>query len=143
MKLWPGHVRIVLDTNIFISALITEGSPPDRLYRHWEAELFSLITSQEQLAELQRVVRYSHLERFISFPETTALLESIDAKAQIVGDLPTVSYSPDPDDNIILATAIAGEADYLVSGDKQGLLLLKNVEGIPIITAREALDLLD
>lgn len=59
--------------------------------------------------------------------------------ARILTDLPVVSWSRDPDDNIILATAVAGKADYLVPGDKKGLLILKQVEGIPILTASEAL----
>lgn len=59
-----------------------------------------------------------------------------------VTSLPIVSYSPDPDDNIILATAIAGKADYLVSGDKSDLLKLGIIEDILIITPRQALDIL-
>jgi uncharacterized protein len=50
-----------------------------------------------------------------------------------VTSLPIVSYSPDPDDNIILATAIAGKANYLVSGDKSDLLKLGVVEDIFIL----------
>jgi predicted nucleic acid-binding protein len=69
------------------------------------------------------------------------MLTGITTYAISVTSLPIVSYSPDPDDNIILATAIAGRADYLVSGDKSDLLALKKVEDIPIITARQALNI--
>ncbi len=54
-----------------------------------------------------------------------------------------VSYFPDHDDNRILAIAIAGQASYVVSGDRAGMLSLGDVEGIPIITARQAVDILD
>ena len=57
----------------------------------------------------------------------------------VMADLPEVNVSPDSKDNPILATAVAGEADLLVSGDKGDMLALGNVEGIPIVTAREAI----
>ena len=54
--------------------------------------------------------------------------------------LPTVDLSPDPDDNAILATAIKTRADFIVSGDKTDLLSLTEAQGIPIITARQAME---
>ena len=54
-----------------------------------------------------------------------------------------MNYSPDPDDNIILATAIAGGADIVVSGDKRDMLALGEVEGIRNMTARDAMLLLE
>ena len=50
-----------------------------------------------------------------------------------------MNFSPDPKDNPILAAAIAGKADVIVSGDKKHMLALGEVEGIPVVTAREAL----
>ena len=57
----------------------------------------------------------------------------------VMADLPEVNVSPDSRDNPILATAVAGEAGLIVSGDKGDMLALGNVEGIPIVTAREAI----
>jgi predicted nucleic acid-binding protein len=51
-----------------------------------------------------------------------------------------VNLSPDPKDNPILAAAIAGKADLIVSGDKKHMLALGAVAGIPIVTAKNALD---
>ena len=58
-------------------------------------------------------------------------------------DLPKVDVSEDPDDNPILATALAGKADFIVTGDKRDLLSLKKFEGIPIVTARTLVEILD
>lgn len=135
-------MRIVLDTNVFVSSLLTEGGLPDRLYRSWDADMFSLVTSRQQLAEFKRVTSYPHLQRFMRLTALQTMENGIESRALILTDLPSVSYSPDPDDNVILATAIAGDADYLVSGDKKGLLLLGEVESIPILTVRDALDLI-
>ena len=70
------------------------------------------------------------------------MLETIDVGAVIVREIPVVTYSPDPDDNIILATAIAGRADYIVSGDKRDMLALREIDGIRIVTAKNAVGLL-
>ena len=58
-------------------------------------------------------------------------------------DLIEVAHSPDPDDNRILAIALAGQADYVVSGDRADMLSLGEVEGIPVMTARQAVEILD
>ena len=71
------------------------------------------------------------------------MLQTLQEDAEILQELPDVNISPDPDDNAILATAIAGKADYLVSGDKGDLLGLGEIEGIPIVTARMALRLIE
>ncbi len=144
---WPGHVKIVLDTNILISAVITPGGLSDELYQAWMDGVFTLITSNDQIAEVKRVVTYEHLQRFIKPYQANRLLETISSEAQIVECLPEVDLSPDPDDNAILATALAGGADLIVTGDKRDLLSLKQIDAavgssrvISIITAREAIE---
>ena len=136
-------VRIVLDTGIFISALITRGTPPDRLYQSWRKRHFTLITSVEQLEEIERVLSYKKLERFINPVEAQILLHGLRRRALVACDLPTVDLSPDADDNKIIATALAGNADYLVSGDKANLLCLGTANGMPIVTARKMVTLLE
>ena len=56
----------------------------------------------------------------------------------MLGDVPVTRRSPDPKDDPILAVAIAGDVELVVSGDKNDMLALDNVEGIPIRSAREA-----
>ncbi len=136
-------MRIVLDTGIFVSALITKNTPPDMLYMAWRKGLFSLITSQAQLEEIERVLSYKKLARYIKKQEATSLINILDTLAEIVVDIPEVDLSPDPDDNKIIATAIAGEADYLISGDKADLLSLKMVQNIPILSPRQAIEQFD
>jgi len=139
-KLWRGLVRIVLDTNIIISGLLSETGPPGQLLRFWLKGRFELATSRAQLEELSRVFDYKKIRARISFDQAIAFLDHIDALAFVVDTLPTVDFSPDPDDNAILSTAIESKADFIVSGDKPDLLSLKKVKGIPIITARRALN---
>ena len=133
-------MRVVLDTNILIGALITKGTPPDRLYRAWLRGEIELVTSATQMAELAEVLARPRLQKFLDADEAAAIVENFGARAHIVHDLPHVTVSPDSKDNAILAAAIAGEADLIVSGDKKHVLALGEVEGIPVVTAREALE---
>jgi putative PIN family toxin of toxin-antitoxin system len=135
-------VRVVLDTGILISALITRNTPPDLLYRAWRKGLFTLITSAAQLEEIERVLTYKKLERYICRDEAQLLIDGLYRLALMVPRLPTIDFSPDPDDNKIIATAIAGNADYLVSGDKRDLLSLRIVDQIPVVTARQMMEVL-
>ena len=135
-------MRIVLDTGIFISALISRNTPPDILYSAWLKRLIHLVTSDAQLEEIERVLSYKKLERFIQVREATLLLDNVGSIAEVLTNLPSVTLSPDPDDNMIIATALEGRANYLVSGDKKDLLSLGRVQNIPIITPREAVEYL-
>jgi hypothetical protein len=132
-------VNLVLDSNVLVSALLTKGTPPDQLYQAWANGRFDLVTSHWQIDELKRVLSYEKLKRYIKPMEASLLLENLDAMAQIVEVAQPRSESPDPDDNWILATAVTGEADLLVTGDKNDLLRLKQVAGVRIVNAREAL----
>jgi putative PIN family toxin of toxin-antitoxin system len=133
-------VRLVLDSNLFISSLITVDTPPDLLCRQWQAGNFDLITSCEQIAEIVRVTGYAKLQKYFTQDEAADLLKNLHYLSEVVtlGNVPAISK--DPADNLIIATALAGAADYLVTGDKRDLLHLGEVEGIPIITARQALE---
>jgi putative PIN family toxin of toxin-antitoxin system len=136
-------VRILLDTNIIISGLLSSAGPPGKLMQGWLDGTFDLVTSQAQLEELQRALGYERLRDRINPEQARDFLENIEVSAIMVTSVGEVSFSADPDDNVILATAIAGQADLIVSGDKPGMLSLGAVEGITIVTPREALDRLE
>ena len=132
-------MRVVLDTNILVGALITKGTPPDRLYQAWLRAEIELVTSPAQMAEMVDVLARPRMQKFIDADEAAAIVENIGTCAVIVDRLPVVDFSPDPKDNPILAAAIAGKADLIVSGDKKHMLALRDVEGIPVVSARDAL----
>ena len=133
-------MRLLLDTNIIISGLLSSKGAPGKLVRAWLSGRFELVTSEEQLDELRRVLDYEHLKRLIKPAQARDFVENVDALAIMAVDLPVLDVSPDPDDNVILATAVAGDAEAVVSGDKRDVLALGEVEGVSIITAREAVE---
>ncbi len=143
MKWWPGRVRILLDTNVIISGFLSAKGPPGLLLQRWLDGRFDLVTSQTQLDELGRALGYEKFRDRINSDQMRDFVDNIDVMAVVVPSVPDVMLFPDPDDNPILATAIAGQADLIVSGDKPHMLALGEVEGIPIVTPREALNRLE
>ncbi len=132
-------MRVVLDTGVLIAALISSDTPPDLVYQAWRKKRFELVTSEWQLAEFRRVSRHPKLRRFLRPSEAGNLVNGLRQRALVIKRLPEVELSPDPNDNPLLATALAGKADFLVTGDKRGLLALKKVERTRILTARQFL----
>ncbi|MFN8373625.1 MAG: putative toxin-antitoxin system toxin component, PIN family [Anaerolineae bacterium] len=135
-------MKLVLDTGILISALITKGTPPDLLYQAWRENKFELLTSDAQIAEFLRVSQYPKLKRYLKPIEAQQLVAGLQSQAEVLLSIPEVSYSPDPDDNKIIAIGIVGKTDYIISGDKRHMLSLDTVENIPIIAARKAVEIL-
>jgi putative PIN family toxin of toxin-antitoxin system len=133
-------VKLVLDTNVLVSALLTKGTPPDQLYQAWKARRFALAISTWQINELHRVLGYEKLQPYLNGFEASLLLENIDSTAQIIEVTAPRTESPDPDDNWILASAVVSQADLLVTGDKNDLLQLKQIEGVKIVNARTGLE---
>ena len=135
-------MRVVLDTGILIAALITADTSPDQAYQAWRKKRFTLVTSVWQLGEFRRASRYERVKKFFKPTEAGNLVNGLMRHATVLTELPDVDLSRDPQDNPVLAMAIAGEADYLVTGDRRGLLSLKRVGATRIVTAAEFLKVL-
>jgi len=118
-------MRVVLDTNILVSALISRSGPTDRLYVAWKDRRFQLVTSIEQLDEFRRVTRYPRVKRLIDPSAAGVMYNQLQISAIVLDKLPTVNRSRDPGDNFLLAMAEAGAAEYLVTGDKRDILSLE------------------
>ena len=135
-------MRVVLDTGILIAALITADTSPDQVYQAWRKKRFTLVTSVWQLGEFRRASRYERVKKFLKPAEAGNLINGLKRHATVLKELPDVDLSRDPMDNPVLAMAIAAEADYLVTGDRRGLLSLKRVGATRIVTAAEFLKIL-
>jgi putative PIN family toxin of toxin-antitoxin system len=132
-------VRLVLDTNILISSLLTPGGRPRQLYGLWLAGAYQLVTSPPQLAELRRVMDYPKIVKRTRPADTDKMIEQLRDSDWLVDQLPDCQLSPDPMDNLILATAMAGDADAVVTGDRRHLLSVASRSPVPIVTVVEAL----
>lgn len=130
-------MRVVLDTNILISALLIQSGHPAAIYAAWQEGLFTLLTCADQLEELRATLSKPALAARIKPYKAGRLVNEMKHLAEIVGELPRVVRSPDPTDDFLLALCEAGFADYLVTGDKSGLLALRRHQMTRILTARE------
>lgn len=135
-------MRVVLDTNILISALIRQANVPGQVLRAWAAGRFDLITHETQLDEFRAVSRRQQLRGPLRPAEAGRVVNQIRLHAEIVHRLPFVQRSSDPADDFLLAICQVGDADYLVSGDKAGLLALGRHGRTSIVTARRFLDVI-
>lgn len=133
-------LRVVLDTNVLISAIGWRGNPRKVLALCIEGKL-NLMQTQETSKELERVLQRPKFN-FIPREKKRELLQHLTLISTKVTPKENVEViREDPEDNKFLDCAVAGKADYIVSGD-QHLLELNEHEGIKIVTASELLKVL-
>ena len=134
-------MRIILDTNTVISALLWKGSPHHLFTVARGRRDIALYSSPKLLAELADVLSRAKLAPAVSSTHRSpeSLMRRYVGLVSIVvpASVPPV-VAADPDDDHVLACALAAQADLIVSGDSH-LLNLKTYQGIPIVTAAEVL----
>ncbi len=132
--------RLVVDTNVFVSGLISESGSPGRILQGIRDKRLIHLVSDSIVEEYLRVLNYPRIRKFKQI--TDAFIADIAAylvyQTQRIEIVSKIALSHDPDDNVFLETAVDGRADLLVTGDKADLLSLRAVEGIPIVSASEA-----
>lgn len=133
-------MRLVLDTNVVVSALLWDGSPK-RLMQAGLGEGVLFITSAPLLKELTETLSKSKFEKKIA-----ASLLSVDQLVNFYAELVSVvrpvfvpRLAPDPDDDVVIGTALAVKANFVVTGDRT-LLSIAEYEGVRIISVSEALN---
>ena len=132
--------RAVVDVNLSISWILTAGPTLGRLFAAWRAVRFVYLISPPIAEELRRVLG--------ELPERThaaaaEYLEALKEDAEwTVGEQLAAGACRDPDDDMFLSCALEGNADYVVTGDKD-LLDMRTFRGVRIVTPREFLLLLD
>lgn len=130
-------MRVVLDTNVFVAAVVADGLCRDlvrvRVLPH------TIITSEPLLRELRTTLR----NKFAAGPDELPLLSQLNEEAEIIrpGRF-RERVCRDKDDDVVLATALAGKADVIVTGDDD-LLVLKEFRRVRIWSPRQFLELLD
>jgi uncharacterized protein len=130
-------MRVVIDTNIVASALITPGGKPAAIIDAWLDGKFTLLTCAAQLDELHATLEKPRVAELIKPHKAGRLINQIKRLAEDLAPLPSVERSSDPRDDYLLALSEAGKADYLVTGDKGGLLSLNRHKTTRIVSGSE------
>ena len=132
-------MKVVLDTNVLISALISPHNPPDLILQSWLAGDFELLTSEDQLEEIRRVSRYEHLLPFLQPHRVGLIINRMRSLATIVKPGTLISEEAlDPDDNFLIVICEAGSANNLVTGDQRaGLLERRYIGATEVLTAAQ------
>jgi putative PIN family toxin of toxin-antitoxin system len=130
-------VRIVLDTNVFISGIFFSG-PPHRILQGWRDGRIQLVLTPEIIEEYQRVAAVIH-EKFPAV-DLTRLLDMVVVEAEMCQAEPLFeAVSADPDDDKFIACALSSGSKLIVSGDKH-LLDVNGYRGIEILKPRPFVD---
>lgn len=127
-------MRVVLDTNVIISAALIRGGNEDQIIRAWQRGAFELVLSPPILEEIGRALFYEKLRKFrwMTDAEIAELLQILAQGSALVSGRAKVKASRDPDDDKFLAAAIEAGAGFVVTGDRD-LLDLKSYRGVCIV----------
>ena len=129
--------RVVIDTNVLISAALIDESVSARARDH-AVRYGQLIATEQTFAELAGKFLAPKFDRYASRAKRETLLRRLQPIIEIVPVIQVVSVCRDPRDNMFLEAAVNGQADVLVTGDKD-LLALRPFSGLEILTPAEYL----
>ncbi|HID54373.1 MAG TPA: putative toxin-antitoxin system toxin component, PIN family [Anaerolineae bacterium] len=130
-------IKAVIDTNVLISSLMASQGNPYRIFAAWQQGKFTLVISDYMLQELRHVLIYPRIASRLRLNETelAVVLKAFTEKSEIVIAPRDLSGATrDPKDDPVVACAVTGQADYLVSGD-QDILVLRTYNGVQMVTA--------
>ena len=135
-------IRAVLDVNVLASGSLKAPTPPGLLLDIWQAGSFRLIVSAHILTNLQRALAKTYFQRRLTAAESSAFLALLRQEATLTPIIvPVHGIAPDAEDDLVLATAMSGQADYLVTGDA-AFQDLQAYQGIRIVSPRAFLEIL-
>lgn len=131
-------IRAVLDTNVWVSAILSPGHPPAKILELALTGNLRLIISAGIIREIGRVLQYPKVKKALERRRITSqeaddvILKLLKAAIIAPGEILAEGVSDDPADDMIIACALEGRADFIISGDHH-LIDLKNYQGIKIV----------
>lgn len=124
-------MRIVLDTNVLVSAVLKKSSSPSLVLGLAQRD-YTMLKSCESDKELRRVLLKPYIQKIVD-PSTTALIEAALQASELIAITRRITACRDPMDDKFLELAVNGNANVIISGDKD-LLSMAEFQGVPIIS---------
>ena len=135
-------LRVVLDPGVLVSAVLTAAGPPAQVVDRWRDAEFDLVVSPHLLEELLDVLLRPQFRTIVDELDARTYVEALRGEALVADDIEDPpAVTPDPDDDYLVALAVAGRADLIVSGDSH--LTDLSAPPVPVLRPREFLDELD
>ncbi len=131
-------IRAVLDTNVWVSAILAPGNPPAKILEFALTGGMRLLISPEIIREIGQVLQYPKVKKALRKHQITSqevddvILKLMRAAIITPGEILAEGATDDPADDMIIACALEGQADFIISGDHH-LTDLKNYQGIKIV----------
>jgi putative PIN family toxin of toxin-antitoxin system len=134
-------MRVILDTNILLSGILSPLGAPAKLLYAWERKIFTLVACDALIAEFRDVAGRPFFRARLRASVAELLAAGLRDFSFYCRDLPPGPIAPDPKDSYLLAMAEAGQAGFLVTGDKE-LLSLRRHKSTRIITPAAMIEIL-
>lgn len=136
-------IAAVLDTNILASGTVTAATPPSQILDRWLDRQFELVVSEHIIDELERTLNKPYFQKHLTSNATAAFIDLLQSKATIISIITKVKgIATHPEDDLVIAAAVSGKADYLVTGDGPLLRKVSNYKGVALITPKDFLEVL-
>lgn len=140
-------IRAVLDTNVLVSGaagFLNLQSNPKKILQSWKAKEFQLIISKPLLAEVVSTLQKPYFMNQLNTEQITSFLILLKEKGNLIRiTTPVSGVATHPEDDLILATAVSGKVDYLVTGDKPLRKVVPIYKGVKLVTPDEFLKILE
>lgn len=135
-------MNIVLDTNVLLSSLVTGSTAPAQIIVLWEDDMFDITVSEHIVDGVSRALTKPYWRKRLDIHQLEHRLAGVRLLLKYVEPVEDVhDVAEDDEDDLVLATAVAAKADYLVTGDKY-LLRIGEFQGIPIVSPRDFLNMM-
>jgi len=135
-------LRVVADPGVLVSGVLTRAGPPAEVLDRWRAGEFDLVVSPKLLGVLEDVLLRPKFRSALSELDARDYVDGLAVEAVLIPDPDEVpAMTPDPDDDYLIALAVAAGADAIVSGDAH-LTELENPP-TPVVKPREFIELLE
>jgi len=132
-------IKVVVDTNVLVSGLISPKGSPAKIIDSWQKRKFVLVTSKATLKELKKVLNYSKIAKnyHLDQEKVDEYIKGFWAFSEVCSPTKKISVvKNDPEDNKFIEAAVTAKTDFIVSGDRH-LLELSEYQGIKILTVKE------
>ena len=136
-----NELRVVVDTNTYISAMLFPGSTPSRSIDSVD-RAGTLLVSPELIQELKEVSRRPKFDKYVAKLKRLKFVANVVQRAELFEPTEIINESRDPKDNKFLELAVSGNASHIITGDAD-LLVMNPFRGIAIVTAQEFLKIIE